>query len=212
MLLDVGCLSHSNRWRIQYIGGLSVSRQEADPGPQWPRLVRWSFKIHDWRIWEQGVPARKFIKTREFGPSDEEGSSERISFPLLWMDEGLTHQLMHININVISVFIFSGLICVTFLQQVRLNAPPRFQAVVSALGKMLSLNRKGPSLQKRLMTINFKKHALCVRGGLPVTISRGQWSKFQTIKIAINITQELSTETIHYAFVKARKDSQFSKN
>lgn len=132
LLLFYGWLLHSNRWPIQYVGGLSVSRQEAEPGPQWPRLVRWSFKIYDWRIWEQGVPARKFIKTREFGPSDEEGSSERISFPLLWMDEGLTHQLMHININVISVFIVSGLICVTFLQQVRLNAPPRFQAVVSA--------------------------------------------------------------------------------
>lgn len=61
------------------------------------------------------------------------------------------------------------------------------------------------------MTIIFKKHALCVRGFLPVTISRGQWSKFQTIRIAINITQELSRETMHYAFVKAIKDSQFSK-
>ena len=61
------------------------------------------------------------------------------------------------------------------------------------------------------MTINFKKHALCVRGFLPVARSRGQWIKFKTIRIAINITQELSRENIYYAFVKAIKDSQFRK-
>lgn len=65
---------------------------------------------------------------------------------------------------------------------------------------------------KKVHAHQLKKHALCVGSVLPVTISRGQWSKFHTIRIASNIAQELSRETIYFAFVKAIRNFQYSKN